>query len=44
MCLVDKWIRKNSKKRYDDKGNIAKRGKINKKIFDKAVNKLDVNC
>ena len=37
MCLVDKWIRKNSKKRYDDKGNIAKRGKINKKIFDKAV-------
>ena len=37
MCLVDKWIRENSKKRYDDKGNIAKRGKINKKIFDKAV-------
>ena len=39
MCLIDKWIRTNSKKRYDDKGNIAKFGKINQKIFDNAVKK-----
>ena len=37
MCLIDKWIRTNSKKRYDDKGNLAMTGKINQKIFDNAV-------
>ena len=37
MCLIDKWIRINSKKKYDDKGRIAKAGKINEKIFNKAV-------
>ena len=37
MCLIDKWIRTNSKKKYDDKGNIAKSGKINQKIIDNAV-------
>ena len=37
MCLIDKWIRSNSKKKYDDKGKIAKTGKINKKISNKAV-------
>ena len=31
-CLIDKWIRTKSKKKYDDKGNIAKFGKVNKKI------------
>ena len=36
MCLIDKWIRENSKKRYDDKGNIAKSGKVNEKVFDSA--------
>jgi len=39
MCLIDKWIRTNSKKRYDDKGNLAMTGKINQKIFDNAVRK-----
>ena len=24
MCLIDKWIRKNSKKKYDKDGKIAK--------------------
>ena len=37
MCLIDKWIRENSKKRYDNKGNIAKSGKIDEKIFDAAL-------
>jgi len=36
MCLIDKWIRINSKKKYDDKGKIARTGKINKKILNKA--------
>ena len=30
-------LRTNSKKRYDDKGNLAMTGKINQKIFDNAV-------
>ena len=35
MCLIDKWIRTKSKKKYDKNGNIAKSGKVNKKILDK---------
>ena len=38
MCLIDKWIRINSKKKYDHKGKIARTGKINKKILNKAIN------
>jgi len=38
MCLIDRWIRINSKKKYDDKGKIARTGKINKKILNKAIN------
>jgi anhydro-N-acetylmuramic acid kinase len=37
MCLIDKWIKKNSKKKYDKNGNIAEDGKINKKILNKAL-------
>jgi len=37
-CLIDKWIRKKSKKNYDENGSVAKSGKINKAILDKALN------
>ena len=33
MCLVDKWIRINSKKKYDVNGDIAKSGKQNEKVL-----------
>ena len=36
-CLIDKWIRKKSKKNYDENGSVAKSGKINKAILDKAL-------
>jgi len=36
-CLIDKWIRKKSKKKYDENGTVAKSGKINKAILDKAL-------
>ena len=36
-CLIDRWIRLNSEKRYDQDGNIAKSGKINKEILNKAL-------
>ena len=32
-CIIDQWVRLNSKKKYDENGNIAKSGKINQKIF-----------
>jgi len=35
MCLIDKWIRTNSKKKYDANGDIAKSGKVNKIILNK---------
>ncbi len=34
MCLIDKWIRTNSKKKYDVNGDIAKSGKVNEIILD----------
>ena len=38
MCLIDKWIRISSKKKYDENGNIARSGKLNKKILNKYFN------
>jgi len=40
MCLIDKWIRTNSKKKYDVNGDIAKSGKINNIILDQALDNL----
>ena len=47
-CLIDKWIRINSTKKYDDKGIIASRGKVNEIILENAIenfnnSKLDNN-
>ena len=36
-CLIDEWIRKNSKYKYDKDGLIAKSGKINELIFNQAI-------
>jgi len=36
-CLIDEWIRKNSKNEYDLDGLIAQSGKINKIILEKAI-------
>ena len=37
-CLLDLWIRNNSKNEYDDKGKFAERGNVNHGILN---NKLD---
>ena len=37
MCLIDKWIRRGSKKSYDENGIIAKSGKVNKKALDQLL-------
>ena len=33
-CLIDRWVRKNSNKHYDENGSLAKKGKVDKFIFD----------
>ena len=35
-CLIDSWIRKNSKKKFDLNGDLAARGKRNEIIFETA--------
>jgi|TARA_B100001964_G_C14163634_1_gene567991 anhydro-N-acetylmuramic acid kinase len=44
-CLIDQWMKKNSKKNYDIDGSTARSGKINKIILEKALdnwqNKLE---
>ena len=40
-CLIDEWIRKNTKKKYDHNGEIAKKGKPNKLILNQAIENLD---
>ena len=34
MCLIDNWMREKSKKNYDENGEAAAAGKVNKKALD----------
>ena len=43
MCLIDQWMRLNSKNKYDRNGAIAKSGKINKVILNKILSKKKLN-
>ena len=36
-CLIDQWMKKNSKQNYDKDGSTAKSGKINKTILKVAI-------
>ena len=36
-CLIDDWIRNNSKKKFDKGGSIAKSGKLDKLILNQAL-------
>ncbi len=42
-CLIDSWVRKNSKKKFDLKGEIAKSGKINDLILNQAIDNFIIN-
>jgi anhydro-N-acetylmuramic acid kinase len=41
-CLLDEWVRKNSKKKFDKNGELAKRGKTNKIILNQAIDNFDI--
>ena len=43
MCLIDKWIRTKTKKKYDKNGDIAKVGKVNKNVLDKYWNIFQIS-
>ena len=42
-CLIDEWIRKNSNKRFDENGDIAKFGKVNELIYNQAIENFELN-
>jgi len=41
-CLIDEWIRKNSKYKYDKDGLIAKSGKINELILNQTLDNFSI--
>ncbi len=40
-CLIDEWVRKNTKDKFDNYGEIAKKGKINELILNQALDNFD---
>jgi anhydro-N-acetylmuramic acid kinase len=42
-CLIDEWVRKNSKKKFDQNGLIAKSGKINHLILNQAIENFKID-
>jgi len=42
-CLIDEWIRKNSKEKYDKDGLLARSGKTDKLILNQAIENFAVN-
>jgi anhydro-N-acetylmuramic acid kinase len=42
-CLIDDWIRKNSNKKFDEDGLIAKSGKIDQLILNQAIENFKIN-
>jgi len=40
-CLLDEWIRKNSKERFDKNGELAKAGKTDNIILNQAIDNFD---
>ena len=42
-CLIDEWMRKNSKKKYDVKGSTSKNGKIDELILNQALENFSQN-
>ena len=42
-CMIDEWIRKNSKNNFDESGSIAKSGKINQLILNQAIDNFKID-
>ena len=42
-CLIDEWLRNNSKVKFDNEGSIAKSGKINELILNQAIDNFQIS-
>ena len=42
-CMIDEWVRKNSKNNFDENGSIAKSGKINQLILNQAIDNFKID-
>ena len=40
-CLIDEWVRRNTKNQFDNNGEIAKKGKTNDLILNQALDNFD---
>ena len=42
-CLIDEWVRKNSNKKFDKNGELAKAGKVDQLILNQAIDNFKIN-
>ncbi|MDC1028204.1 anhydro-N-acetylmuramic acid kinase [Candidatus Pelagibacter sp.] len=42
-CMIDEWVRKNSKNNFDGNGSIAKSGKINQLILNQIIDNFKID-
>ena len=42
-CLIDEWVRKNSKDKYDNEGSLADSGRTDQLILNQALNNFNIN-
>ncbi|MDC1125463.1 anhydro-N-acetylmuramic acid kinase [Candidatus Pelagibacter sp.] len=42
-CMIDEWVRKNSKNNFDDNGSVAKSGKINQLILNQVIDNFNID-
>jgi len=41
-CMIDEWVRRNSKYKFDQNGSIAKSGKINQLILNQVIDSFKI--
>ena len=42
-CMIDEWVRKNSKNNFDANGSIAKSGKIDQLILNQVIDNFKID-
>ena len=42
-CMIDEWVRKNSKNNFDENGSIARSGKIDQLILNQAIDNFQID-
>ncbi|WP_435095616.1 anhydro-N-acetylmuramic acid kinase [Candidatus Pelagibacter bacterium nBUS_27] len=42
-CMIDEWVRKNSKNNFDENGSIAKSGKIDQLILNQVIDNFKID-